>query len=538
MSAEDSRETGSIIWKDLSLILKDGTKLSSRIWHPQEGGPWPALLMRQPYGRALASTVTYAHPHWWASNGYLVIIQDVRGQGDSEGEFKGFSQEASDTTETHHWARSLPECNGRLGTFGFSYQGFTQLIAEKGAPPPDCMAPAMTGFDESVHWSREGGAFWWHLGMAWGIQLASLKARREKNYLAWETLRNSLIDGSYLYEGERLLKRNDPQGMILKWLEQSKEASKKSLVHHPLKSWLRKPMLLIGGLWDPHLKGILDIYKLSTQAGGKPQIHIGPSTHLNWWDEANQLQLNFFNQHLYEKEKENIIEGKDLIWNVTTRGWQEIEEPRTSESLEKTVWSLSSNGLACVDKKDGVLSKEGNGEGMVSIVHDPWRPVPSIGGHLSPIPGLAERSDIDSRNDVATFSTAKLRNNLHIEGIPYLTLDVHSDQSGFDLCVALSIVNANDKEVTQISTGVYRALGEDALQPATREVVMHPLCADICSGQKLRISISGAAWPAIGVNPGDTCEEIGPPSAKCNVITLILDLTHSKLKFSPLLLDN
>ena len=85
--------------------------------------------MRQPYGREIASTVTYLHPSWWANHGYLVVIQDVRGQGDSEGIFNGFSQEASDTCQTNKWVRSLPECNGKLGTYGFSYQGFTQLLA-------------------------------------------------------------------------------------------------------------------------------------------------------------------------------------------------------------------------------------------------------------------------------------------------------------------------------------------------------------------------------------------------------------------------
>ena len=52
--------------------------------------------MRQPYGHRLASTVVYAHPSWYAQQGYLVFVQDVRGCGESEGEFQGFSQEISD----------------------------------------------------------------------------------------------------------------------------------------------------------------------------------------------------------------------------------------------------------------------------------------------------------------------------------------------------------------------------------------------------------------------------------------------------------
>ncbi|MFO0103736.1 MAG: CocE/NonD family hydrolase, partial [Cyanobium sp.] len=89
---------------------RDGTRLLSRIWQPQGQGPWPVLLMRQPYGRAIASTPVLAHPGWWADQGFLVVVQDVRGQGESEGEFGGFQQEASDTTDTVRWARRLPGC--------------------------------------------------------------------------------------------------------------------------------------------------------------------------------------------------------------------------------------------------------------------------------------------------------------------------------------------------------------------------------------------------------------------------------------------
>ena len=203
----------SIRYRDEDLKLRDGTVLKSRIWSPQGNGPWPVLLMRQPYGREIASTITYAHPSWWASKGYLVVIQDVRGQGGSGGEFSGFNQEASDTSQTHNWVRSLPECNGLLGTYGFSYQGLTQLIAEEGTTPPDCMIPAMTGLSEDEHWSCEGGAFWWHMGIGWGLQLAAQKAQREKNWAAWHDIRESLESKKYLHNGHDLLQKNDPEGM-------------------------------------------------------------------------------------------------------------------------------------------------------------------------------------------------------------------------------------------------------------------------------------------------------------------------------------
>ena len=80
----------SVKYFDSHLKLSDGIRLISRIWLPKEEGTWPALLMRQPYGREIASTLTYAHPTWWASKGYMVVIQDVRGQAIQKESLKVF----------------------------------------------------------------------------------------------------------------------------------------------------------------------------------------------------------------------------------------------------------------------------------------------------------------------------------------------------------------------------------------------------------------------------------------------------------------
>ncbi len=337
----------SIRHRDEDLKLRDGTLLKSRIWLPHGNGPWPALLMRQPYKREIASTVTYAHPSWWASNGYLVVIQDVRGQGGSEGGFSGFNKEASDTSQTHDWVRSLTECNGLLGTFGFSYQGFTQLVAEKGSPPPDCMIPAMMGLSENEHWSCEGGAYWWHLGIGWGLQLAAQKMQREKNWSAWQEIRENLESRKYLFNGPKLLEKYDPEGMAHTWLKLSHNQSIYWKSYEPLDCWLKKPLLLIGGWWDPHLKGILDIFDKAKNAGGDPQLLIGPATHLQWWEGAQLKQLKFFDTHLKGKKEKNIFPQINL-WNLTTKNWE------VSIQKDTPIWSLYSEGLASISHQEGI----------------------------------------------------------------------------------------------------------------------------------------------------------------------------------------
>lgn len=73
--------------------MSDGVELVSDHYYPCERGSNLTLLMRQPYGRDIASTVVYAHPIWFARCGYNVVIQDVRGRGDSGGEFYPFRHE-------------------------------------------------------------------------------------------------------------------------------------------------------------------------------------------------------------------------------------------------------------------------------------------------------------------------------------------------------------------------------------------------------------------------------------------------------------
>ena len=512
--------------RDEQLTLSDSTQLISRIWSPSGSGPWPALLMRQPYGRSIASTVTLAHPRWWASKGYLVVVQDVRGQGESQGTFRGFEQEANDTAETLSWVRSMPDCNGRIGCYGLSYQGVTQLLAPPHTPPPDCMAPAMAGLDERLHWSCEGGAHWWHLGLGWGLQLAAQQARRQGNAMAWEEIRRALVNGDYLRDGLALLQRHDAEGMACRWFQNDPQHPQGWQRHSVDEAWLRQPLLLIGGWWDPHLMGIIDLWQRSLAAGGTPELHIGPATHLQWWPEVQPLLLNFFNHHL--KGVSDAERPSRQLWDLSEQRW--ISQP--AEPCGP--WSLTGTEVNVLNPADGRLQLGGVGGGQVLIVHDPWRPTPAKGGHLSPSAGPHDRSSLDQRSDVATFTSDGLSDGLVLEGRPELRLNLEADQPGFDIAVALSRLPSGGSSVDQLSTGVYRCLGENALKLSQHRVLLQPLRASLKPGDRLRLSIAGAAWPAIGVNPGTPEHPAGAPSPDHRVVTMTLELAGSALKLIPL----
>jgi hypothetical protein len=532
---------------DATLQLADGVLLESRLWQPHGDGPWPVLVMRQPYGRAIASIVTYAHPSWYAGHGFLVVVQDVRGRGASEGHFDGFAQEAADGAATIRWARALAGSNGRVGTYGFSYQGLTQLLNSGGdddAALPDCLSPAMCGLDERLHWASEGGAHWWALGLGWALQLAAEGCRRRGDEAGWRQIRRSLQQGQFTDEGLALLERHDPTGMGLRWLRQDPSRLEDWTLHTAAPALLRRPMLLIGGWHDPHLNGVLDLRARARAAGGSPELVIGAWSHLDWNGGLDSTLLAFFRRHLQDPPSPSAApppnaEAPIRLQCCATGTWHSAGDP--SEPQETAIaWSLHSGGLAAIRCDEGELrpAQGPAGSGVVVLVHDPWRPAPGRGGHLGLVPGPVQRADLDRRADVACFSTAPLEHDLWLLGTFRLQLRVSADQPSFDLCAALSEVSPDGQSVRQLSTGVARYGPRESAAAGYRSLALQPLATLVAAGQRLRMSLAAAAWPLIAVNPGDGSLPAGGSGPGHRVISLTLDLHGSRLGLEPLIRAN
>jgi putative CocE/NonD family hydrolase len=508
----------------------DGLNLRCRIWTPAGRGPWPTLLMRQPYGRAIASTVTYAHPQWYASQGFAVVVQDVRGRGDSEGVFSGFGQEAADGSTTLAWLRAQRWCSGRVGSYGFSYQGLSQLLLQDADQLPDALAPAMAGLDERLHWASDGGCHWWALGLGWGLQLAAQTCRRNGDAQGWWDIRRSLESGSFLNEGLSLVQRYDPDGMAARWLRTDPADPSDWTVHEPPAALWQRPMLLVGGWHDPHLNGVLDLWQRCRRGGSEPLLRLGAWSHLHWRGGIDALQLAFFNRHLRGRDDDEALpEQPCWLQEISSGTWL----PRPVEQASALHWGLSSSGLAAVDSSEGQLRTSEGGSGSVSVVHDPWRPLPGRGGHLGLDAGCVERGDLDARCDVACFTSACLSQPLELLGRPVLRLPAAADQPGFDLCTALSVLRT-DGSVLQCSTGVARFRGKGCLRTEERLVPLQPLLLVLQPGERLRLSIGLAAWPQVAVNAGDGSLPLGPAGPDHHVITATLDLAEAQLSILPM----
>jgi putative CocE/NonD family hydrolase len=107
---------------DVRVSMRDGVRLSTNIYRPDAPGQFPVLLMRSPYGNGGTGNKHAAH---MVSRGYAVILQDTRGRYESEGIFDAMQPEAEDGYDTQQWIARQPWFNGKIGTFGGSYVGFT-----------------------------------------------------------------------------------------------------------------------------------------------------------------------------------------------------------------------------------------------------------------------------------------------------------------------------------------------------------------------------------------------------------------------------
>lgn len=117
--------------------MRDGVKLSADVYLPRAEGRYPTLLIRTPYNKADARTdiPSYAFKTYFAERGYALAFQDVRGRGDSEGEFGFFHADVEDGFDSVEWAARQPWSNGEVCMIGVSYLGTVQWLAAKTLPP-------------------------------------------------------------------------------------------------------------------------------------------------------------------------------------------------------------------------------------------------------------------------------------------------------------------------------------------------------------------------------------------------------------------
>ena len=127
---------------NVAITMRDGTALMADVHQPDAGGRFPALIAASPYPRQIQDLgapmgfIEAGATDFWVPRGYVHVIANLRGTGDSEGEYGFFdAQERLDMYDLVEWAAAQPWCDGNVGMIGISYFAMTQLEAAVERPP-------------------------------------------------------------------------------------------------------------------------------------------------------------------------------------------------------------------------------------------------------------------------------------------------------------------------------------------------------------------------------------------------------------------
>jgi len=148
--------------------MRDKIKLATDVYRPEGEGKFPAILVRLPYGKTDAYCEMPAFGQYFAKRGYVFVAQDVRGKFDSEGDPYPLINEPDDGYTTQTWVAAQPWSNGKIGTLGDSYYGFTQWAsAPLQNPSLRAMITVVTAADPYEEWFYINGAFQLSLLFRW-----------------------------------------------------------------------------------------------------------------------------------------------------------------------------------------------------------------------------------------------------------------------------------------------------------------------------------------------------------------------------------
>ena len=152
-----------VLQKSTMVSMRDGVRLATDLFLPAINGKpaegrFPAILERTPYDKGSIRMTNVGR--YFARRGYVCVIQDVRGRGESEGDwFFVYSDEAPDGHDTLRWTVQQPWSDEQVGTIGLSYTGATQqALAVTNPPGLKAQFIIDTGYNYHTHTIRTGGA--------------------------------------------------------------------------------------------------------------------------------------------------------------------------------------------------------------------------------------------------------------------------------------------------------------------------------------------------------------------------------------------
>ena len=523
--------------RDVSATMRDGVLLRGDVYRPKGDGKFPVLMQRTPYNKANYNANGAPFAIRAATQGYVVILQDVRGRYRSDGEWYPYRHEFEDGYDSVEWAAALPYANGKVGMFGWSYVGATQLHAALPTPPHLAgIYPVVTCADYYDGWTYQGGAFeqWWSQSwLSWRLTPDTLHRRLESGSNAMQWVRQlPLADYPMLKVGSI----RDLAPYYIDWLQHpSYDDYWKEFSLAARHNLMQVPAYHVGGWYDAFLGGTLKNYMGIKARGGSEAARRGQRLMIGPWchdpasflgGKAGEVEFGSNAQcneedvclRYYDWLLKGIPNGFDQekpvkVFVMGSNTWREEDEWPLARA-QNTRFYLHSGGYANSLNGGGLLSTvPPQGEPPDRYVYDPDDPVPTRGGGLcgdakSLAPGAFDQRANEAREDVLVYTTPVLTEDLEVIG-PVI-VELHVSSSAIDTDFTAKLVDVWPNGFAQnLTDGIRR--GRYRNSPSRAEYMnpggVYPITVDLWAtanqfkvGHRVRLEISSSNFPRFDRN--------------------------------------
>lgn len=506
---------------DTRVKMRDGVELSADVYRPDKAGKYPVILVRTPYDNGTAPNLQAGKR--WAKRGFVYVVQDVRGRGDSDGIFYPLLTEGKDGYDTIAWLAAQPWSNGKIGMMGGSYLGWVQMYAAIENPPAlTAMIPAVTPTDPDKSWPMQYGAIS-PATISWLANISGHTSQDLSELDLWGAYALRPIRAQDRYLGRSIKAWQD-------WLDHpASDAYWDQFAFQRRILDSKVPMLHVSGWYDDVLLGTLQNFanltsptRDATLRSGQ-QLIIGPWGHrINAstrmgdveFGQSAVIDLEAIQARWFERWLRGVDNGVERekpvrIFVMGENKWREENE----WPLARTRWTkfyLHSRGKANSRYGDGTLDTIPPGaEPADHFQYDPANPIPLItDAHFSQVGGPDDYQSVERRDDMLVFTTSPLTSPTEVCGPLSATIHASTSAKDTDWFTKILVVYPN---------GVARRLNDGAIRARyaknPRQAAFIPpgtiesfsidnwgTCILLNPGERIRLEVASSSFPKFDPN--------------------------------------
>ncbi len=443
------------------VLMRDRVRLSTDVYLPKNAGKVPSVLIRTPYGKGVGAAAYFR----FVQRGYAVVIQDVRGREDSEGEWLPMYYEVEDGDDTLTWIAAQPWSDGNVGMTGGSYLGYVQWAAAASENPHlKAMLSSVCAGSPFVDVPRRGGCF--NSGMlAWAFLVSGQRANPELMARDdWE----EVLDIRPLEDlAPKALGYDIP--FLKKWFEHmdcddlwKRGNWKERTGKH------RVPALIMSGWFDDNGMGTTEALELYHDYEEKKVI-LGPWMHggnANYDIHGFALGNNALRYDMdliclawlehYLKGVENGIEKTPRVeyYTMGSNEWKTADNWPVPGTHELSLYLDGARRNAAAVNEGLLSSSAPVHPSYDSYLYDPKNPaVHLVDMSENELEVPEDYTEEEKRPDFLCYSTGKLSSDLTITGDATAELFISSDCEDTDLMVRITDVDENGRSM-KLADGV------------------------------------------------------------------------------------